>query len=63
MGDAPRSNGDENVGGAAILFATPAKKSAPRPGVIPESPMPQVQEEKRSIYQELGWDDDLDDLL
>lgn len=47
------------------LFATPAKGTAPRPSTIFESPVPQAQaqaQQKPSIYEQLGWDDDLDDL-
>lgn len=43
------------------IFATPAKKQAPRL-IVDESPIAQKEEASKSIYQQLGWDDELDDL-
>lgn len=51
------------------IFATPAKKAAPRLMSVDESPVRQSHDQgqnmegNKSIYQQLGWDDDdLDDL-
>lgn len=42
------------------LFETPVKRSAPRP--VYEDALPVPEQKEVSIYEKLGWDDDLDDL-
>lgn len=45
------------------LFETPVKRSAPRMDYDDENgSLPELEPKKVSIYETLGWDDDLDDF-
>lgn len=45
------------------IFATPIKRVAPQDAIMLADSPSAPPEKKTSIYQQLGWDDDLDDLL